>query len=335
MNFERLHGPEPDTALRARRSFLAVNEVDRIVLTGSGGNLHPFIPLDPFHGVHHAYAWQGVGPARFVQVNGTATQHADGRYQWTWPATQVRSYDGLIILATIADPLTDRLINPAWEFGATTFARLAYRSQARNGRAEYWIEASPTGHDRFASHRIDLGDIWERLAPAPQHRALLGGPLPESTRDQGRVYEELVAADLIRESRGHFAVYRPGMDIAGRDLLVQLVDTWRTISLQIKGTTQIVRGTRIQCMVKRWTFSPSEDFWLAFYFFDVETGNFWKYCWLVPSLEFAALTADQHFSRSLSFQVTLEGEDNRWRKIRHEIHNQAAVLRKALLSLTR
>ena len=88
-------------------------------------------------------------------------------------------------------------------------------------------------------------------------------------------------------------------------------------------------------MVKRWTFSPSEDFWLAFYFFDVETGNFWKYCWLVPSLEFAALTADQHFSRSLSFQVTLEGEDNRWRKFRHEIDNQAAVLRKALLSLTR
>jgi hypothetical protein len=55
------------------------------------------------------------------------------------------------------------------------------------------------------------------------------------------------------------------MDIAGRDLLVQLVDTWRALSMQIKGTTMIVRGTRIQCLVKRWTFVPSPNFWLAFY----------------------------------------------------------------------
>ena len=47
---EGFHGPDPDTVLRAQRAFLAVNEVDRIILTGSGGNLQPFIPLDPFHG---------------------------------------------------------------------------------------------------------------------------------------------------------------------------------------------------------------------------------------------------------------------------------------------
>ena len=122
------------------------------------------------------------------------------------------------------------------------------------------------------------------------------------------------------------------MDIAGRDLLVQLVDSWRTISLQIKGTTQIVRGTRIQCLVKRWTFTPSEDFWLAFYFFDVTAGALGKYCWLVPSIEFAALTANQHFPLTINFQVTLEGENNRWRPFRHPIEDQAHVLRKALLA---
>ena len=55
-------------------------------------------------------------------------------------------------------------------------------------------------------------------------------------------------------------------------------------------------------------------------------GTFWKYCWLVPSIDFAALTADQHFSRTVGFQVTLEGEDNRWRPYRHEIGQQAQVL---------
>lgn len=333
LDLERFHGPDPNTVLRAERAFLAVNEVDRIIVTGSGGNLHPFLPLDPFHGVHRAYAWQGVGPPQFVQVNCTAARHADGRYGWTWPVGQVHSYDRLTVIAAISDPLSGRLQDPAWVFSAPMFRRLAYLSRGQGGHDQYWIEASPTGHDRFARHRTTLGDVWQRLVLAGQEQ-LMAAP-PESTRDQGTVYEQLVAADLIRQSRGRFALYRPGMDIAGRDLLVQLVDTWRTISLQIKGTTMIVRGTRIQCLVKRWTFRPSEDFWLAFYFFDVERGSFGKYCWLVPSLDFAALTADQHFPRSINFQVTIEGEDNRWRKFRHEIDSQAVVLHKALLSLTR
>lgn len=334
-NLERFHGPDADTVLRAQRAFLAVNEVDRFILTGSDGNLQPFLPLDPFHGVHRAYAWQGVGPPQFVQVNATAVRHEDGRYAWSWPAGQVHSYEGLSIIAAIADPMTNRLQDPAWFFSATTLRRLAWFSRGRAGHPQYWIEASPTGHDRFARHRILLGDLSTRLGPPPQARDQIMAALPESHRDQGTVYEQLVAADLIRQSGGHFAIYRPGMDIAGRDLLVQLIDTWRAIYLQIKGTTQIVRGTRLQCLVKRWTFRPSKDFWLAFYFFDAAKGSFWKYCWLVPSLDFAALTADQHFAGSLSFQVTLEGEDNRWRKFRYETDAQGSVLRKGLLSLTR
>jgi hypothetical protein len=326
-------GPDAGTVLRAQRAFLAVNEIDRVNLTGSGGNLQPLLPLDPFHGVHRAYAWQGVGPPHFAQINATASQHDDGRYGWTWPARQVRSYDRFTVIATISDPRTGQLQDPAWVFSGRTFRRVAYLSVGKAGHPQYWIEASANGHDRFSPHRTALADIWTKLAPPDQERLMAA--VPESARDQGTVYEQLAAAELIRQSAGRFAIYRPGMDIAGRDLLVQLVDSWRAISLQIKGTTHIVRGTRIQCLVKRWTFRPSEDFWLAFYFFDVAAGRFWKYCWLVPSLDFAALTADQHFPLSLSFQVTLEGENNRWRKYRHEIDSQALVLRKALLSLTR
>jgi len=328
------HGPDPDTVLRAQRAFLAVNEIDRIVLTGSGGNLQPFIPLDPFHGVHRAYAWQGVGPPHFVQVNATAAQHSYGRGDWVWPASQIHPYDGLTIMAAMVDPVTGQVQDPAWTFPARTFKRIAYLSRGPRG-PQYWIIASPTGHDRFARNRVPLQELWKSVAPTPPEAEPQLGPTSESTRDQGTTYEQMVAADLIRQSQGRLALYRPGMDIAGRDLLVQLVDSWRTISLQIKGTTMIVRGTRIQCLVKRWTFIPSEDFWLAFYFFDATKGAFWKYCWLVPSIDFAALTADQHFPRSVSFQVTLEGEDNRWRPYRHPIEEQGHVLRKALLALTR
>lgn len=329
----RLHGPAPDTVIRAERAFMAVNEVDRILLTGSGGRLHPFLPLDPFHGVHRAYAWQGVGRPHFVQINVSSTRHQDGRYQWTWPVRQIHPYQGLTILATIGDPNTGLLEDPVWVYPAAVLKRLAYLSRTRSERPEYWIEASPTGHDRFAGHRTSLSDLWRTFIPSRSFPAELSAAAPESTRDQGTTYEQLVAADWIRQSGGGLALYRPAMDIAGRDILVQLVDTWRALSMQIKGTTMIVRGTRIQCLVKRWTFIPSPDFWLAFYFFDLMTGAFWKYCWLVPSIEFARLTANQHFAKSLSFQVTLEGEDNEWREFRHEIRDQAAVLRKALLAL--
>ncbi|HEY8801822.1 MAG TPA: hypothetical protein VIN00_01990 [Candidatus Dormibacteraeota bacterium] len=331
---EGFHGPDPDTVLRAQRAFLAVNEVDRIILTGSGGNLQPFIPLDPFHGVHRAYAWQGVGSPQFVQVNATGVRHSYGRCDWTWPASQIHLYDRLTIVAAMVEPITGQVQDPAWAFPARTFRRIAYISRGPRG-PQYWVIASPTGHDRFARYRIPLQDLWKKLAPVPHSEEQGLGPVSESTRDQGTTYEQLVAADLIRQSHGSFALYRPGMDIAGRDLLVQLVDSWRTISLQIKGTTMIVRGTRIQCLVKRWTFRPAEDFWFAFYFFDTTEGSFWKHCWLVPSVDFARLTADQHFPRTVSFQVTLKGEDNRWRPYRHEIGTQAQVLRKALLALKR
>ena len=333
MALEQAHGPDPDTVLRAQRAFLAVNEIDRIILTSSGGNLQPFIPLDPFHGVHRAYAWQGIGSPRFVQVNATAAQHSDGRYDWLWPASQIHPYAALAIVATIVDPVTGQIQDPTWVFPATTFRRIAYVSNGPRG-PQYSIIASPTGHDRFAHYRVPLQQVWKKLAPTLENEQQLI-PTSESTRDQGATYEQLVAADLIRQSRGRFALYRPGMDIAGRDLLVQLVDSWRTISLQIKGTAQIVRGTRIQFLVRRWTFTPAEDFWLAFYFFDVVAGALGRYCWLVPSVEFAALTANQHFPLTISFQVTLEGENNRWRPFRHPIEDQGHVLRKALLALKR
>jgi hypothetical protein len=319
---------------RAERSFLAVNEVDRIVLTGSGGRLHPFIPLDPFHGIHRAYAWEGVGAPRFALITAASRRHSNGDYEWTWPAGQIHQYDRLTIVAVTEDPASGQIQDPAWAFSPRAFHRAAYFTDA-SGHPQYWIAASPHGHDRFWRHRVPLADLWRRLAPSTASRVELTARSHRGTRDEGTVYEQLVAADLIRQSAGRLALYRPAMDIAGRDMLVQLVNSWKTLSLQIKGTTMIIRGSVIQIMVKRHTFRPAKDFWFAFYFFDTATGSFWKDCWLVPSLEFAELTKNQHFAGSIGFHVTLNGQDNRWMKFRHPITDQAAVLHNALLAIRR
>lgn len=320
--------------LRAQRSYLAINELDRIALTYSAGAFQPFIPLDPFHGVHRAYLWQGVGQPRFVNVNAVATTDMAGRCEWTWPAKEVHRYDHLTYVAVAIDPSTGQVKDDAWLYSSTALRRAAYLSHAKAGD-EYWIVASPSGQDRFARYRLPVPELWRALAPPNARPLTLVETSTASSRDEGTMYEELVAAQLLSQDSGRLALYRPAMDIAGRDLLVQLVNTCRALSLQIKGTDVVVRGGRIQCMVRRNTFRPARDFWLAFYFFDLMRGSFWPYCWLVPSLDFAALTKDQHNPSILSFQVTLDGEDNRWRPFRRNLNEQGSVLHHALLELPR
>lgn len=325
---------DADTVLRAQRAFIALNELDRVLLTNSGGRLHPLIPLDPFHGIQRAYAWDGIGPPHFVQVSASARRHSNGDYEWTWPTHQIHQYARLTMLAVVVDPVTGQIEDPAWVFSPRGFRQIAYVTEAR-GHPQYWIAASPHGHDRFWRHRVPLNELWKHIAPSDLHRSERPWVGHGATRDEGTVYEQLVAADWIWQSRGRLAVYRPAMDIAGRDYLVQLANSPKAIFVQVKGTIKIIRGSVIQIMVKRPTFHPAEDFWFAFYFFDVAEGRLWKDCWLVPSLDFADLTKDQHFPGSIGFHVTLNGKENRWLKYRHDIDNQAAVLHKALISLSR
>jgi len=89
----------------------------------------------------------------------------------------------------------------------------------------------------------------------------------------------------------------------------------------------------IRFHVRRNTFVPADDFWLALHFWDQRRAASFAECWLVPSLELARRTAHQRDSAYLTVDARVDPALDRWADFRHRIQEQADVLRRALHGL--
>jgi hypothetical protein len=319
---------------RGQVGWLAEQDLDRALLLGSRGRLQPYLPVVDSRRVDRVYAWDGIGQPWFVQVKGKGAARSDRRYEWALRAEHFTAYERLLVVLSIIDLATGRLRDPVWCVPADDLVRLASHGYPSTG-AILEITASPTGRDAMSRFRTTLGGLWERLAPSPRMAPGAAEPaeFPAMRREQGAFYELSQLAELLRGSKDDLLPFRPASDIAGRDLLIQLVDSFLALYLQIKGTGRLEGPNSIRHLVRRNTFVPAEDFWLCFYYFEVAPGRLFPDCWLVPSLEFARRTADQHNAAMLAFATTLTKENDRWREFRHPIGDQAAVIRAALKAL--
>jgi len=332
---------EVDTSLLARRGltreqvgWLGEQDLDRALLLGSHGRLQPYLPVVDSRRVDRAYAWDGIGQPWFVQVKGSGAPRSDGRYSWSIPAAHFTPYRRLLVVPSIIDVTEGRLRDPVWCVPADELVRLAsHRNDSATGPV-LEITASPTGRDAMSRYRTTLATVWELLAPSPRLQAVPALPpeFPALRQDQGAFYELSQIVELMRGSEDDLMPFRPASDIAGRDLLIQRVDSWRALYLQIKGTGRLAERDSIHHLVRRRTFVPAEDFWLGFYYFDRHLGRLFPDCWLVPSLHFASRTADQRDATVLTFETQLTEERDHWREFRHPITDQAAVIRAALMS---
>jgi len=157
--------------------------------------------------------------------------------------------------------------------------------------------------------------------------------LPVLRIDQGGMYEFAMFTELMRGNHKDLLLFRPAFDIKGRDLLVQLVNSPYAVFVQIKGT-QLRRGDDlIRFHVRRNTFVPADDFWLALHFWDQRRAGFFPECWLVPSHELARRTAHQRDAAYLTVDARLDPALDAWADCRYPIHEQADVLRGALQGL--
>jgi hypothetical protein len=333
---------EVDASLLARRGltreqvgWLGEQDLDRALLLGSRGRLHPYLPVVDSRRVDRAYAWDGIGQPWFIQVKGTGAPRSDGRYSWSIPAAHFTPYERFLVVPSIIDVAGGRLRDPVWCVPASELIRLAsHRNDSATG-AVLEITASPTGRDGMSRYRTTLATLWELMAPAPRLPAEAATPaeFPALHQEQGAFYELSQIVELLRGSEDDLLPFRPASDIAGRDLLIQRVDSVRALYMQIKGTGRLAERDSIRHLVRRRTFVPAEDFWLGFYYFDLHLGHFFPDCWLVPSLQFARRTADQRDATVLTFETQLTEERDHWREFRHPITDQAAVLRAALTGL--
>ena len=144
------------------------------------------------------------------------------------------------------------------------------------------------------------------------------------------MYEFGLITELLRGNHEDLLLFRPAFDIKGRDLLVQRVGSPMALFAQVKGTA-VVRGhDLVRFHVRRNTFVPAEDFWLALYCWVHRPAGLFPECWLIPSIALAQGTAHQRDSSYLTIDARLDATVDRWAVWRCPIHEQADVFRAGL-----
>ena len=319
---------------RAQIGWLGELAVDEAIVVGSRGRLIPWIPLVDAHGVDRAYIWDGVGAPNFTQIKTSGFTDDEGRHRWELRAGSFAAYARFSVVLTTIDPRSGQVGNAVWRLDSTLVRRLARLEYDSALRTEvYRLDGSPTHADRLAPYRRPRDELWKEFAPSARLAVSAVEKLPVLRIDQGGVYEFATFTEVMRGNRKDLLLLRPAFDIAGRDLLIQRVNSPSALFAQIKGTA-ILRGKDlVRFHLRRNTFVPADDFWIALYFWETRRRALFPECWLVPSLALARRTADQRDSNYLTVDARLDPALDRWADCRHPIQDQADVFRGALREL--
>jgi len=327
--------PDPVPKLgRVEIGWLGELAVDEAMVVGSGGRLIPWVPLVDAHGVDRAYSWNGVGAPSFAQIKTSGFADEEGRYRWDLRAGSFAAYRQFSVILNTIDPGSGQVGNVVWRLDsrvAHRLARLEYDSALRT--QVYRLDGSPTHDDRLAPYRHTRDVLWKEFAPRAGLGEAAPGTLPVLRIDQGGVYEFAMFSELLRGNHKDLLLFRPAFDIKGRDLLVQRVHSPLALYVQIKGTAMRRSNDLIRFHIRRNTFAPADDFWLALYFWQQRRGAMFSECWLVSSVELARRTAHQRDANYLTVDARLDPAVDRWADCRHPIRDQAEVFRRALRGL--
>jgi hypothetical protein len=319
---------------RPEIGWLGELAVDQAVVIGSGGRLIPWIPLVDAHGVDRAYSWDGVGTPSFAQIKTSGFADEEGRHRWELRTGSFAPYQQFSVVLALIDPKSNQVDHVFWRLPAAVVRRLAHREYDGALRTEvYRLDASPTHDDRLAPYRCTRDTLWRGFAPDAGVGAPAIRQLPVLRIDQGGMYEFAMFTELMRGNHKDLLLFRPAFDIKGRDRLVQLVNSPHAVFVQIKGTAMRRGDDLIRFHVRRNTFVPADDFWLALHFWDHRRAGSFPECWMVPSRELARRTAHQRDSAYLTVDARLDPALDRWADFRHPIQDQADVLRGALHGL--
>ncbi|HEX6509007.1 MAG TPA: hypothetical protein VF221_15370 [Chloroflexota bacterium] len=314
--------------------WLGEQSVDQALLVSSGGRLIPWLPLIDAHGIDRAYSWNGVGEPWFVQTKTSGSMEGYGNHQWTIRVGSMPTHPRFRVVLCASYPEPWRLDDISWCLDAAAVRRLAIRDYDTSSRTElYHLVASSTHRDHLAGYRYFREELWKLFAPADGLKAGSRLRLPSLRIDQGGLYEFAVITELLRANHKDLLVFRPAMDIDGRDLLLHLVGSPLALYLQVKGTAASYFGGTIEFHVRRSTFAPADDFWLVLVFWDQRINNFFPDCWLMSSRELVNRTAYQQNSVRISVDAHLDRSKDRWADRRYPVNDLAKVLRAALTDL--
>ena len=313
--------------------WLGEHDLDEALVIPSRGRLIPWLPLIDAHGIDRAYSWDGVGSPWFVQMKTSGFTDAEGRHRWDFRVSTLPAHDRFRAVLAYLNPTGTRTEEMFWCLDARTVRRLARREFDTALRAEvYRLDASPSHDDRLAPYRHARNELWKLFAPQYGLEETPPLQLPILRIDQGGLYEFALITVLLKANHKDLLVFRPVLDIHGRDLLLQLVGSSHAIYIQVKGTALVRSPDLIRFHIRRSTFRVGDDFWLVHLFWNRRVNDFFPECWVVSSRELARRTAHQHDSSYITVDARLDPSVDQWADCRFPIHDLAKVLRGALAS---
>lgn len=296
------------------------NLVENAYTAGSGGALLTWLPVLDSHAVDRVVTAAGAN-ALFVQVKGHQGRRPDGRLSQAIPLSAVGDYEGWVVVIAAGSPagLDDCYVIPGPDL-----LRKGERGRLVDGaecvRATLSPDSPTWGRyhcrpDGLGTRLLDLAGAEAGLPAAPPPE-----PEPERRQEEGAFFEAVVAGAILGASE-RLALYRPAVDIAGQDLLVQLAGTRRHVAVQVKGSRrEDSRPGLYRFQVRTRTFSPEVG-----YLFCAAAGEVIEACWLVPGAELRQ-KAPPDATGHISFEAHATGPDPRWEADRCRLDELATRL---------
>ena len=281
------------------------NLVENSYTVGSDGRLQTWLPVLDSRGVDRALALDS-GPPLFLQVKSHERRRQDNRLSFAIPLSQVGTYTRWVV--ALMDATTGGYLMPG-----AALLRLGTRGRLVDGRPCIRVTASRAS-PRWGPYWTPMWDFGRSLIQlaAPGLRAAPLEVLPERSQEEGAYFEAAITAALLGAT-DRLVLYRPAVDFAGRDLLLQLSGSASSLYLQVKGTFTLDLPDHVRFQVRRRTFSPDPHLRFVFCYRapDAPLGP----VWLVPAAELLA-RCHPGDEEHLSFEARVTGSDERWSEFR-------------------
>lgn len=289
------------------------NLIENAYTSGSEGRLISYLPVLDSRGVDRAVS-VGGGPPLYLQVKGHLHPRDGGRLSFSIPTTQVGRHDRWVLALVSGSP---DLLTACYLIPAGDLLRLAPRGRLVDGRDCLRVTLSP-GSPKWGAYRTPVGEIGDRLLQIAPPATGLAFPQAAAERQQeeGGYFEAAITAALLGGT-DQMCIYRPAVDLSGRDLLIQRAGTASHLYIQVKGTAREDVPDHAHFQVRRRTFAadPTLVFVFAYRDPDGRLGPLWAVD--AVELERRSATGD---ADHISFEPRIRGDDPRWghRRLRPE-----------------
>jgi hypothetical protein len=274
------------------------NLVENAYTARAGGRMLSYVPVLDSHAVDRAVSVDGGAPL-FLQIKGHLHAH-QGRYIFAIPVSAVGDYERWYAVCVAGDATG---LQAAFVVGGRDAIAMGGHGHLVDGRP--CVRLVFGRRSRYFVHPDRLADRLLELAGAAVAPEAVGPPL-ERQQEEGAYFEAAVSAALFGTS-DRLALYRPAVDLAGRDFLVQLAGTPRYLYIQVKGSVRTEAGDHVRFQVRRRTLAADPS---VAYLFAYRDADGLGPVWLVDAPELLQRSAAGD-PEHVSFEARLGGDD-RW-----------------------